>query len=738
MNSFMKREFFTLFAFVVFVNTYAQQFGYRFDSEFITLTPNRQSLCLVINQNIEQGFSFEDLSSKENRAKFSNYYSSVSFSDSYGNNVYILPLICVSLKEGYSIQPILKKFQKELSLKDRFESIFYLTCNLKSAQDVLYIVHEIDKMDGIEWCQPDMIDETKPDNTYYNNQWYLHNSYYGYDINIESAWNLIQGSSNITVAVIDMGVDQNHEDMGTCVLNGYTASYALENGKPLNPNNVDKKWHGMACAGIIGAIDNSIGIKGVANGVNILPVNIFPHEASNNNNTIYHGTAISSQIAGAIRWASQRADILSCSWGGGSPNNDIRSAIQYALQNGRDGKGCVVIFSSGNNYNNGEHNVGFPANVDGVISVGSIDMFGYPSLFSQRGNRLDVVAPGEDIYTTDRMNSLGYDNNNYLSSSGTSFACPQVSGVAALMLSANNALSTNRVREIIQKTARDLLPIGKDSIYGYGLVDAYAAVCAAKINFSYIDIICNQAIISTGLPSSLTVTLNSNNSSSGFSVQVSSNLSIVSYSNGSLTVQKVSNGMGYIKIYYKGNLLSTKEVWVGAPIVNDVYYMGGNIYIETDYEAGADPRFYYVVINGTRYRILGGMGSLPLPNGTYNVEAYVSNQCGESAHYFGQIAITGSGLYSIGSISNNNQVTIETAGNIDSPQPIETSGAMTGKGAITVPYTLSNAQTGEVAAKGEMPIEGGVLDFGSVHGGLYVLTLLPQSSEPETFKIQLK
>ena len=63
---------------------------------------------------------------------------------------------------------------------------------------------------------------------------------------------------------------------------------------------------------------------------------------------------------------------------------------------------------------------------------------------------------------------------------------------------------------------------------------------------------------------------------------------------------------------------------------------------------------------------------------------------------------------------------------------------MTGKGAITVPYTLSNAQTGEVAAKGEMPIEGGVLDFGSVHGGLYVLTLLPQSSEPETFKIQLK
>ena len=735
----MKKALFSLFAFMLFINTYAQQFGYRFGSEFITLTPNRQSLCLVKKQSIEQEFAFEDFfSQQKSKDKFSNNYSSVSFSDSYGNNVYILPLISVSLKEGYSIQPILNKFQKELSLKDCFESIFYLECKLKSAQDVLQIVNKIDSMDGIKWCQPDMIDGTKPNNTYYTYQWYINNSY-GYDINIEPAWSITQGSANITVAVIDMGVDQNHEDMGTCVTNGYTASYALENGKPLNPNNLDKKWHGMACAGIIAAIDNDLGIKGVANGVKILPVNIFPNAAyKTNNGTIYHGNARSSQIANAIRWASQRADVLSCSWGGGSPNNDIKSAIQYALQNGRGGKGCVVVFSSGNDYQNGEYNVAFPANVEGVIAVGSINDIGNISNFSQRGNRLDVVAPGESIYTTDRMDSLGYNNENYCYFAGTSFSCPQVSGIAALMLSANSSLSASQIREIIQKTAQDLGPLGKDSVYGYGLVDAYAAVCASKIKFSYLDAICNQETIETGLPSDLVVALNTNYSSSGFSIQVSSNLSIVSYSNGSLTIKKVSDGKGSIKIYYKGNLVSNKEIWVGAPVINDVYYMGGNIYIDTDYEAGTDPRYCYIVINGIRYRLLGGMGVIPLSNGTYNVEAYVSNQCGESSHYFGQITITGSGLYSVGSISNNNQVTIENAGNIDSSQPIETSGAMTGKGAITVPYTLSNAQTGEVAAKGEMPIEGGVLDFGSVHGGLYVLTLLPQSSEPETFKIQLK
>ena len=219
----------------------------------------------------------------------------------------------------------------------------------------------------------------------------------------------------------------------------------------------------------------------------------------------------------------------------------------------------------------------------------------------------------------------------------------------------------------------------------------------------------------------------------------SSNLSITSYTNSLLTVQKISDGKGFIKVYYKGNVVATKNVYVGAPVVNDVYYMGGNIYIETDWESGSFPRSFYIVINGRSYRLLGGVGIIPLSNGTYNVEAYTSNQCGESDHYFGQIVVYGSGLYSLGPISSDHQVTIETVDYSDSPQPLEAMQTMTTKQAAKdVPYELKNAITGEVSARGEMPAEGGVLDFSRVRSGLYVLTLSPAGREPETFKISLK
>ena len=226
---------------------------------------------------------------------------------------------------------------------------------------------------------------------------------------------------------------------------------------------------------------------------------------------------------------------------------------------------------------------------------------------------------------------------------------------------------------------------------------------------------------------------------SGYSIQVSNHLIVTSYSNGSLNVLKTSNGKGVISVYYKGYLLSSKEVWVGAPIVKDVYFMGGNIYIETDWESGADPLYFYIVINGRRYRLLGGVGNIPLSNGTYNVEAYAGNQCGESDHYYGQIVVYGSGLYSLGSISADHQVTIEAVDYSESPQPLEAMQTMTSKQAAKdVPYELKNAMTGEVSARGEMPAEGGVIDFSRVRSGLYVLTLSPAGREPETFKISLK
>lgn len=125
----------------------------------------------------------------------------------------------------------------------------------------------------------------------------------GIDINVEPAWNITNGNSSITVAVIDAGVDRNHEDLGIRVLEGFTISKATGEGEPQNPNDLDPKAHGMACAGIVAATNNTIGIRGVASSINVLPVNIVPDQAYELFGSIIQGFGTNSEIAEAINWA---------------------------------------------------------------------------------------------------------------------------------------------------------------------------------------------------------------------------------------------------------------------------------------------------------------------------------------------------------------------------------------------------------------------------------------------------
>ena len=96
----------------------------------------------------------------------------------------------------------------------------------------------------------------------------------GCDINVEPAWNITNGSSSIVVAVIDDGVEILHEDLGGRVMNGYTCGHPNDIGIPLQQTLANRKCHGTACAGIIAASNNQIGIRGIASNVKILPINI--------------------------------------------------------------------------------------------------------------------------------------------------------------------------------------------------------------------------------------------------------------------------------------------------------------------------------------------------------------------------------------------------------------------------------------------------------------------------------
>lgn len=418
-------------------------------------------------------------------------YFSTLYRSEVNSIVIILPRIVVMLKQGANLQSVLGKYKGKLVRESGSNQKFILRCIATQSEEVLKLVNELDARDDIEWCEPEFLSEYRVDNTLYPQQYYLRNTGQNggtaeIDINIEPAWNITSGSTCITVAVIDNGVDRNHEDMGARVLDGFTIRNPAGGGEPQNANFLDPKCHGMACAGILAASNNTIGIRGVASNVNILPVNIVPDAAYLLIDEIIYGFGTNIEIAEAISWAWRQADVLSCSWGGGAPSNYITVAIDSARTYGRNGRGCVVVFASGNDWPR-VTDVAYPARLDGIITVGAINNKGKIWHYSQRGPSMDLVAPSGniggsgDVITIDRMGDLGANAGNYMANfGGTSAACPQVAGVAALMLSVRPDLTEVQVRTILQQTATDMGPYGFDNTYGYGRVNAYAAVQAVS------------------------------------------------------------------------------------------------------------------------------------------------------------------------------------------------------------------------------------------------------------------
>lgn len=540
----MKKIFIVfIFIFIASINLFAQN-SYRFQGKDIQLTldstmyyiqtTNEQSSTkrsAILKQQVQDGEikSFHNLSNNrflivanKMQNKLEDYISHI-YRNEQKEIVMVLPRIVIMLKEGADIKVILKEYLGKIDIESGNRHKFILKCNVNKSEDVLKITNELSNRVDVDWCEPELLSEIKFFNTLYPQQYYLNNTGQnggtaGIDINVVPAWNITNGNSNIVVAVIDQGVDRNHEDIGNRVVDGYTIRNPLGLGAPQNENDLDSKGHGTACAGIIGASNNTIGIRGIASNVNILPVNIVPDLAFIDGwGRLISGFGSNIEIAQAINWAWHRADILSNSWGGGLNSNEIVSAIDSARTYGRNGKGTIVVFASGNNYPN-TPDVSFPGNVNGVITVGAINKSGTIWNYSQRGASMDLVAPTGnvnlqgDVTTTDRMGVFGYNNNgNYLNNfGGTSAACPQVAGVAALMLSANPDLTEAQVRSTLQNTARDLGASGFDNTYGYGLVNASAAVNAILPTISGPSQFCNQGTYTIdNLPTGATVTWNS-------------------------------------------------------------------------------------------------------------------------------------------------------------------------------------------------------------------------------------
>ena len=294
------------------------------------------------------------------------------------------------------------------------------------------------------------------------------------DINACEAWEITEGEG-VTVAVCDTGIELTHDDL---VDNISSISYDSESDS--SPSIVFTE-HGTSMAGVIGAIkDNNIQVVGVAPQSTLVSV-------SNS-----HSSTVNSRMkrANSINWAWQNgADVINNSWFS-SQFDVIDDAISNALTQGRNGKGTVLVFASGNHR---KTVISYPANSNpNIISVGAMDSLGFRYSFSNYGDELDVVAPGKNILSTST-------NNGTATSNGTSHSAAFVSGVAALVLSVNPCLTGHQVNDIIEQTAQKINPKTEDGMdrysyttheskpngtwdneVGYGLVDAYAAVQLAQ------------------------------------------------------------------------------------------------------------------------------------------------------------------------------------------------------------------------------------------------------------------
>jgi thermitase len=300
------------------------------------------------------------------------------------------------------------------------------------------------------------------------------------------AWRIQVGSSEIKIAILDDGVDLEHEDLRASIVGSYDG---ILDSSPLQ--SIPWEKHGTACAGIAAAVpNNGIGICGISNGCSLLAVRIGqpldPHGP--------YWKTDSYIIARSIDWAWEHgADVLSNSWGS-APSNRIYHAIERARTRGRNGKGSVIVVAAGNA---SSPSVGFPASLPEVLVVSASNQYdefktktssdnenGWGSNY---GAEIGVSAPGVLNMTTDISGVAGYAPGNYYAKfNGTSSACPMVAGAAALVISANPALTEADVRDIIQQTADKVeghrYPYvgGRNDQHGFGRLNVLCAVQRAK------------------------------------------------------------------------------------------------------------------------------------------------------------------------------------------------------------------------------------------------------------------
>lgn len=292
--------------------------------------------------------------------------------------------------------------------------------------DALAIANAVEEHELTEWVTLNSTSSERAldggwDEPHFDEQWYLDDNpatggpnNVPVDINITNAWDNTTGSDQVNVVIIDSGIDASHPDLDVLAGKDFGTDQAgcpTASTSETDPENDEPNSHGTAVAGIIAAKHDTAGIAGIAPGVNLYAIRAF-----------CDGFEVSKQaLADAINfaWSDLNADVINNSWSGGMPDDGVTSAIEWAVKDGRDFLGTVVVHSAGNSAPEDVRNfVKYPANLTQTIAVSAIDSLGNLAEYSHYGDEIDLTAPsgsvrslcGANIVTTD-ITGLGACDN---------------------------------------------------------------------------------------------------------------------------------------------------------------------------------------------------------------------------------------------------------------------------------------------------------------------------------------
>ncbi len=383
----------------------------------------------------------------------------------------------------------------EIIEKFSFAKNVYKVKQRDEARDSLELANEIYESGEVLFSYPNWINKRVsrviPNDALINNQWHLINS--GQtggvafeDINVIDIWDTYKGSSNEVVAIVDDGLEINHEDLYQNIVLGQSYDFIDMDEDPTAGD------HGTSVAGLVAAKGNNLtGVSGVAPEAGMVGYRLLPNTTE-------------ASEASALSKSTQVVDIYNNSWGPvdialtlDGPGELTKAAIKNGVMTGRGGAGSIYVWAVGNGGElNDNGNYDGYANSRYTIAVGATTDQGTEANYSEPCSCLIVSAPsdggGAGIQTTDRTGAEGYEAGNYTSTfGGTSASAPIVSGVIALMLQANPELTWRDVQKILALSATQVDPTDNgwaingagyavNHKFGFGLVNAEIAVRMAE------------------------------------------------------------------------------------------------------------------------------------------------------------------------------------------------------------------------------------------------------------------